>query len=134
MSEQQQQLETSEIIAQIIDAGGSISYNWERVGRHALLDPRFEPVGYIEDDVVTFIDPDFDIPAFKAVEEEKYNLKVASLYVKKAIDALKNASRWHTRKCSGASSRPLPAMFAIEAGQSLTNYHKQLNDNLKKLT
>jgi hypothetical protein len=130
----EQQLGTPEIIAQIIDAGGSLSYNYRKEGRHALLDPRFVPVGYVEDDVVTFVDPDFDIPAFKAVEEKKYNLHVARIYVSKAIEDLKAASDWHTRKCSGESSRPLPAMAAIEAAQSLTNYRKEIIDEMKKLT
>jgi hypothetical protein len=126
--------QTSEIIAQIIDAGGSISYNWEREGRHALLDPRFEPVGYVEDDVVTFVDPNFDITAFKAVEEEKYNLKITSIYVNKAIGALIDASDWHTGKRSGRKPPlPLPAMSACRASAALTDYRKEIIAEMKKL-
>jgi hypothetical protein len=126
--------ETSEIIAQIIDSGGSLCYNYRKEGRHALLDPRHDPIGYIEDDVVTFVNPDFDMSAFKKREAEMYNLTLALNYIGKASEALRDSSDWASGKRMG-KKHPLtyPSPLACKAAHALHDYREEILADLKKL-
>jgi hypothetical protein len=126
--------QTSEIIAQVIDAGGGLSYNNPEPGTNALVDSKHEPIGYIKDGVATFINPDFNMENFREREATMYRLTMARIYVDKAIKALTDASDWHIGKRGGRKPPlPLPAISACKASAPLNKYRSQLIDELKKL-
>jgi hypothetical protein len=127
--------QTSEIIAQIIDAGGGLSYNNPVHGTNALVDSKHEPIGYIKDDVVTFINPEFSMENFREREAAMYSLTMARIYVDKSLEALKDAHGWHSGKRGGKLKiTPLPPWSLIKGAQALNAYRNELIADLKNLS